>query len=124
MDGQSLTLKLSQPSVQKKMNLTEPESPLVETLSLNTRAPSAPKMPTLKPLKSTETQCSPPRTLLTLFLDISIGGKEVGKFVLVNDFLGNIAEVHAHLLKSIKGVFQIHVGYVKAKVTIVLGGDH
>ena len=49
-------------------------------------------------------------------VDIAIGGNEVGQFVLVNDFLGNIAEVHTHILKSIKGVVQIHVGYVKAKV--------
>ena len=57
-------------------------------------------------------------------VDISIGGNEVGKFVLVNDFLGNIVEVHVHVLKSIKGGIQIHVGYIKAKVTSVLGGEH
>ena len=57
-------------------------------------------------------------------VDISIGVNNVGQFVLVNDFLGNIPEVHAHVLKSIKGGVQIHVGYVKAKVTSVLGGEH
>ena len=57
-------------------------------------------------------------------VDIAIGGNEVGQFVLINDFWGNIAEVHAHVLKSIKGGVQIHVGYVKAKVTSVLGGEH
>ena len=57
-------------------------------------------------------------------VDISIGGNEVGQFVLVNDLLGNIAEVHAHVIKSIKGGVQIHVGYVKAKVRSVLGGEH
>ena len=58
------------------------------------------------------------------YVDISIGGNEVGQFVLVNDFLGNIAALYVHVLKSIKGGVQIHVGYVKAKVTIVLGGEH
>ena len=57
-------------------------------------------------------------------VDISIVGNEVGKFVLVNDFLGNIVEVHAHVIKSIKGGVQIHVGYFKEKVTSVLGGEH
>ena len=47
-------------------------------------------------------------------VDIAIGYNEVGQVVLVNDFLGNIAEVHTHVLKSIKGGVQIHVGYVKA----------
>ena len=56
-------------------------------------------------------------------VDISIGGNEFGQFVLVNDFLGNIAEVHAYVLKSIKGGVQIHVGYVNANVTSVLGGE-
>ena len=57
-------------------------------------------------------------------VDISIGGNEVGQFVLVNDFLGNIPEVHAHVLKSIKGGVQINFGYVKAKLTSVVGGEH
>ena len=59
-----------------------------------------------------------------LDVDISIGGNKVGQFVLVNGFLGNIPEVHAHVLKSIKGDANIHFGYVKAKVTSVLGGEH
>ena len=57
-------------------------------------------------------------------VDIAVGGNEVGQFVLVNDFLGNIAEVHAHVLKLVKGGVQIHIGYVKAKLTSVLGGEH
>ena len=58
------------------------------------------------------------------YVEIYIEGNEVGQFVLVNDFLDNIAEVHAHVLKSIKGGVQINVGYVKAKATSVLGGEH
>ena len=57
-------------------------------------------------------------------VDIAIGGNEVGQFVLVNDFLGNIAEVHAHVLKSIKVGVHIHVGYAKEKLTRVVGGEH
>ena len=57
-------------------------------------------------------------------VDISIGSKEVGQVVMFNDFLGNILEVHAHVLKSIEAGVQIHVGYVKEKVTSVLGGEH
>ena len=34
---------------------------------------------------------------------------------MVNDFLGNIAEEHAHVLKSIKVNVQIHVVYVQTK---------
>ena len=58
------------------------------------------------------------------YVDIYIGGNEVGQFVLVNDFLVNIVVVHAHVLKSIKAGVQIHVRYVKAKVTSALGGEH
>ena len=57
-------------------------------------------------------------------VDIAIGGNEMGQFVLVNDFFKIIAEVHVHILKSIKGGVQMHVQYVKSKVTSVLGGDH
>ena len=40
---------------------------------------------------------------------ISIGGNNIGQFVLVNDLLGNTTEVHAYVLKSIKGDVKIHV---------------
>ena len=62
--------------------------------------------------------------LSDFIVDISIVGNEVGKFVLVNDFLGNIVEVHAHILKPIKGGDQSHVVYFNTKVTRVLGGEH
>ena len=57
-------------------------------------------------------------------VDIAIGCNKVVQFVLVNDFLGNIAEEHVHVLKSIKAGVQIHIGYVKEKLTSVLGGEH